>query len=208
MGNREKLIAELGEGRVALGSTTTGATLEGPGLVRPGGEGMITLGRHKGLEALVQALKDAQFDIKMVDELDSLLWGKLVINAAINPMTALLEILNGELLDQEWLRDWMKALANEVAEVAEGLGVALPFEDPMNAAEDVAQRTASNRSSMAQDVLRGAPTEIDAICGAVVRAGQELGVETPANRRMWEMVRAKVKGEEYKLEAIHEVHFS
>jgi 2-dehydropantoate 2-reductase len=54
----------------------------------------------------------------------------------------------------------------------------------------VAQCTAANRSSMLQDVLRGAPTEIDAINGAVVREGQRLGVPTPVNESLFSAVQA------------------
>jgi len=56
----------------------------------------------------------------------------------------------------------------------------------------VARRTAGNRSSMLQDILRGAPTEIDAINGAVAEAGERLQVPTPVNRTLWRLVRAAV----------------
>ncbi|MCO5245157.1 MAG: hypothetical protein M9927_15265, partial [Anaerolineae bacterium] len=69
------------------------------------------------------------------------------------------------------------------------------FDDPVLAAEDVARRTAANHSSMFQDMLRGAPTEIDAICGAVVEAGEQTGVLTPVNRTLWRLVRAAVNGD-------------
>ena len=55
------------------------------------------------------------------------------------------------------------------------------------------ERTASNHSSMYQDIMRGAPTEIDAICGAVVREGSEVGVSTPANEIMHQLIRAKLE---------------
>ena len=58
--------------------------------------------------------------------------------------------------------------------VAAALGIRLPYPDPLAAVEAIARRTAANRSSMLQDVLRGAPTEIDAISGAMVRAGQRM----------------------------------
>jgi 2-dehydropantoate 2-reductase len=61
-------------------------------------------------------------------------------------------------------------------------------------AEDVARHTAANRSSMFQDVKRGAPTEIDAICGAVVRAGEERGVRAPINWTMLQLVSALSAG--------------
>jgi len=68
----------------------------------------------------------------------------------------------------------------------------LPFNNPIDAAEDVARKTAANHSSMFQDVLRGAPTEIDAICGAIMKRGQKYGIKTPYNKACWTMVRATV----------------
>ena len=84
----------------------------------------------------------------------------------------------------------MKSLAREAAQVAEAENVPLPFPDPVAAAEDVARRTAANHSSMLQDVLRKAPTEVDAICGAVVRIGQKHGIEAPTNWACWKLVKA------------------
>jgi 2-dehydropantoate 2-reductase len=61
------------------------------------------------------------------------------------------------------------------------------------AAEQVAKRTAANHSSMLQDVLRGAPTEIDAICGAVVSVARRHHIDTPANWACWNLVKATVE---------------
>ncbi len=192
LGNREILAAHIGESRLGTGVTTTGATLLGPGRVRPGGEGTISLAENPSLEPLIGLLRRAGFAVDVKSNLDALIWGKLVINAAINPLTALLDVPNGELLDRPAARRLMADVASEVARVAEAKGVRLPFPDPVAAAEDVARRTATNRSSMWQDVRRGAPTEIDAICGAIVRAGDELNVATPLNRSLWLLVRALV----------------
>jgi 2-dehydropantoate 2-reductase len=117
-------------------------------------------------------------------------WGKLVINAAINPLTALLRVPNGVLLERPAAREMMKALACESARVAAAENVELPFADPVAAAEEVARKTAGNRSSMLQDILRGAPTEIDAICGAVVQAAQRHKIDTPANWAAWKLVKS------------------
>jgi len=190
LGNREALSARLGAERVALGVTTTGATLLGPGLARIGGEGLLSLETHPRSRDLSSLLRCAGFQVEIVPNAESLLWGKLVINTAINPLTALLRIPNGGLLERPGARTVMASLACETASVAGALGVPLPFSDPVVAAEDVARRTADNRSSMLQDVKRGAPTEIDAICGAVVRAGNKYGVNTPVNWTMWQLVSA------------------
>jgi 2-dehydropantoate 2-reductase len=125
---------------------------------------------------------------------DGLLWGKLAINAAINPLTALLGVENGALLERPAARVLLRELACETAAVAAALGIRLPQADPAAAAESVAQKTAANRSSMLQDIERGAPTEIDAICGAIVRAGEQAGVPTPVNRTIWRLVKAVEEG--------------
>lgn len=194
LGNREKLAQALGEPRVALGVTTTGATLVGPGRVRPGGEGTVSLGTHPRLDPLANLLQRAGFAVEVVPEANDLLWSKLVINAAINPLTALLRVPNGELLARPSARILLAAAAREAATVAADLGLRLTYPDPVAAAESVARRTAVNHSSMLQDVLRGAPTEIDAICGAIVRSGEQCGVATPVNRTLWLLIKALAKG--------------
>jgi 2-dehydropantoate 2-reductase len=192
LGNREALAAELGEERVALGVTTTGATLLSSGRVRPGGEGLVSVGRHERLAALLPLLEKAGFNLAVADDLDSLLWSKLAINAAINPLTALLETPNGALLERPAAHALLKGLADEVQAVAAARGIRLTFADAVTAAEGVARATAANHSSMYQDIQRGAPTEIDAICGAVVHAGERAGVPTPNNYALWKLVKAKV----------------
>lgn len=190
LGNRETLARDLGAERVALGITTTGAALLGPGLVKVGGEGVISLEQNQALGPLEAALRSSNFNLQIVNDARSLMWGKLVINAAINPLTALLRVPNGELLNHPWARRVMNALAREAADVAKAERVTLPFANPIEAVEEVARKTARNISSMFQDVRRGAPTEIDAICGAVTRRGEAHGIETPYNRSCWQLVKA------------------
>ncbi len=183
LGNREILEKTLGAQRVAAGATTLGATLVGPGQVRLAGEGITSLAPHPRLEPLANMLRSAGFKLEFTSNLESLLWGKLLINAAINPLTALLRCPNGELLTRPPAYDLLKSVVAETARVISALGISLPYPDALAAVENTARRTAANRSSMLQDVLRGAPTEIEAINGAVVRAGERCGMPTPLNRR-------------------------
>jgi 2-dehydropantoate 2-reductase len=194
LGNREALAAALGKERVALGVTTTGATLLSSGRVRAGGEGIVSLGEHERLGPLAGLLQEAGFNIEMVSDLDSLLWSKLAINAAINPLTALLGAPNGDLLARPAAHELLSGLAGEVQAVAKAKGIQLTFEDAAAAAEKVARGTAENHSSMYQDIQRGAPTEIDAICGAIVAAGEAHDVPTPTNYAVWKLVQAKREG--------------
>ena len=190
IGNQEILAGELGKSRVAIGTTTTGATLLGPGLVKAGGDGTISIEAHPALGPIEAALKSATFKVDIVGDARALLWSKLIINAAINPLTALLKISNGELLERPAARQLMHELAREAAAVASAEKVKLPFSDPAAAVEDVARKTAGNHSSMLQDTRRGAPTEIDAICGAIARTGERHRIPTPINYTCWQLILA------------------
>jgi 2-dehydropantoate 2-reductase len=190
LGNDTVLAKALGLPRIARGVTTLGATLLAPGLVCLGGDGTVSMEIHPQLSPLGDIIHRAGFVVNTVSDLQSLVWGKLAVSAAINPLTALLRIKNGELLELPSARALMGELARETAAVAKTLGVSLPFPDPQLAAEEVAQRTAENQSSMLQDVLRSARTEIDAINGAVVRLAEENNLKVPVNRTVWSLVKA------------------
>ncbi|MCX8062011.1 MAG: 2-dehydropantoate 2-reductase [Anaerolineales bacterium] len=192
-GNYEVLSQYLGTERAALGVTTVGATLLAPGEVRQAGEGTILLGEHPRLTALAAYLRKAGFELEISSNPEPLLWGKLVVNAAINPLTALLGVPNGELLRRPAARELMRRATREAVAVAKAQGVELPFPDAIKKVEEVAQLTAENISSMLQDVRRGAPTEIDAICGALVRAALQMGVSTPTLELFWLLVRARMQ---------------
>jgi len=193
LGNHQKLSAILGTDRVAMGVTTTGATLIAPGRVRSGGEGVISLEANDWLRPFYERFRKAGFVIERTSSLESLIWGKLAINAAINPLSALWRVSNGELVCQQSTHRLMALAALEVEAVALARGIQLPFEDVVEALEGVATRTAQNRSSMLQDVLRGAPTEIDAINGEVIKAAKKAGVPVPINRILWCLVKSIVK---------------
>jgi len=191
LGNLEILQEALGEHSAALGVTTQGATLLGPGRIRHGGEGPIVLGPHEGLDPLADTLTQAGFDVQRQDDLNGLIWSKLAVNAAINPLTALLEVRNGQLLEQDATKELMRAAAQEVADLARVMGIHLATDDVTTFALQVAARTSANLSSMLQDIRRKAPTEIDAICGAISRLAVQHDVGVPLNWGFWKLVSAK-----------------
>jgi 2-dehydropantoate 2-reductase len=126
----------------------------------------------------------------VVDNIQSLVWGKLVVSSALNPLTALLRIKNGEILESPQAMVLMGKLAQETAKVAKAMGISLPFTNPERAVEEVARRTGENLSSMLQDVLRGMPTEIDAINGAVIQIAKNKNLQVPVNQTMWSLIKA------------------
>jgi 2-dehydropantoate 2-reductase len=193
LGNREILAATLGAERVGQGVTTLGATLLGPGRVRQTGRGDTTFGAGPNAEAarvLVELFLACGLPAGLTDDLDGLVWGKLVVNAGINALSALLRVPNGALAELPNARELLSEAVAEAAAVAQARGVALPYADPIAHTLSVARATAANQSSMLQDILRGSRSEIEAINGAVVREGMRLGVATPVNATLTRLVRA------------------
>ena len=167
-----------------------GATLLEPGQVKQSGEPIISVIDHPRLKDTLDLLSQAGFFIERQADPNALLWGKLIINAAINPITALLRIPNGELLTRSSARNLMREAADEAAAVAKAIGIHLPYENPIAEVELAAHQTAENLSSMLQDIQRGAPTEIDAICGGITKLGECYGVNTPILRTLWQLVKS------------------
>lgn len=196
LGNAEALAAALGPDRVLAGTTAQGATLLAPGRVRHGGGGPTYLapwapgGLAEAMaEDVAAVLTRAGLPALAVADPQPLLWSKLVVNCGINALTAILQVPNGALLEREPARQLMLAAAREAGAVAAASGVGLP-EDPAEQVLRVAAATAVNRSSMLQDVERGRRTEVDAINGAVAERGQALGVPTPVNATLADLVRS------------------
>jgi 2-dehydropantoate 2-reductase len=192
LGRIEVLAQYFGTARATQAVTAQGAYMEGAGRLIHAGEGPthIAASDHPMLASVVDLLRNAGLETEVMDDLTSIVWGKLVANAAINPLTAVLKVKNGELLNSKSARLLMRRAAREVGQLAAKKGIKLPFESPEAWAEQVATMTANNRSSMLQDVLRGARTEVDAICGAVVREAKLAGVDTPVNVTLCRMVSA------------------
>ena len=203
LGNVEALSAVLGPERVTLGVTAVGATMLGPGRVRLAGLAPTHLSVRpeiaKAVEAVADLFREAGFETELTENPESLQWGKLVVNCGINALTALLRVPNGALLEIPEARGLMAEAAGEAAEVAHRLGVTLPYPDPVAQVEAVCRATATNRSSMLQDVLRGASTEVQAINGAVADEGSRLGVPTPANAFLARLVEALTTGQQLPL---------
>jgi 2-dehydropantoate 2-reductase len=185
LGNLEQLTAVLGQNRASLGITSEGAALLEPGVVRHAGTGHTYLANVAEtavpIQEIVSLFQAAGFETSLAANAESLVWGKLAINAGINPLTAVLQMPNGFLAENATARKLMSLAAQEVAAVAAAQNISLPFADAAAQALTVARATAANHSSMRQDLANGRPTEIGAICGAVVLVGQRVGVATPVN---------------------------
>jgi len=189
LGNLEILSELCGAARVLMGMTYVGAALLAPGHARHTAEGATFIGEPNSLltpcvTRLAQAFTEAGMPTQATDRLWSMVWGKLVINAALNATAALLGASGADILRSASARELTGVVARETAAVAAALGIELPCPDPAARVWQHCQDVGPAKPSMLQDVERRRPTEVDAINGAVVREGARLGVATPFNQAL------------------------
>jgi len=190
LGNVETLCSVLGSARVLVGATSEAATLLREGHVRHAAPGVTSLGAWTscptGLAA--EILEKADFDVNVTNAPGQLIWEKVAINAGINPLSAILNVPNGQLLELTEIRQLMRDLVVEAAKVASTEGYR--FEHSLvEIAEQVCRDTADNISSMLQDTRAGRQTEIDAISGEILRRAQVASLPTPRTRVVYQLVR-------------------
>ena len=193
-GNIETIAEIAGADKVLGGSTNLGATLKGPGCVRHAGKGETVIGRIDGkipveMRAIRELFRKAGLELRISRDIKGLLWSKLIINVGINALTAVTRLANGRLTEFEGTRRIMREAVSEATRVAKRKKVKLIYDDPLAKVEAVCEATAQNISSMLQDVLRAKRTEIDFINGVIVRQGQELGIPTPVNSLLSDLVK-------------------
>jgi 2-dehydropantoate 2-reductase len=196
MGFQQSVRAALGQARVFAAVTTEGAFLQGPLRVRHAGRGLTTLGLYPRAEATAAAalaaeLGDGGLEVEAVSDIETALWRKLAVNCAINPLTALHRCPNGALLDDPALHAEFAALCTELERVFAALGHAGIAATLRAQASAVARATASNRSSMLQDIEAGRRTEIEFITGFLCRTARATGIACPRNEALLAAVRAR-----------------
>ena len=190
LGNVETLCSMVGSARVLVGVTTEAATLIGEGRVRHAAVGSTRFGAWTSCstDAAVSLLNKTGFDIEVTEAPGQLIWEKVSINAAINPLTAILNVPNGLLLELKEVRQLMRDLVVEAAKVAATEGYRFDH-SLVEIAEEMCRKTSSNISSMLQDIRAQKQTEIDAISGEILRRAQLASLPTPRTRVIYQLVR-------------------
>jgi len=198
LGNEEAIKAALG-GNVPLviGITNEAGLAVGHGRSRRQGVGTTVVGSAgaspttvRSVQALLQA---AGLECSIAYDIRSHQWGKLIANAAINPVAALADARNAIVAEDPDAAELARAVANEGAAVARALRINLPFADAWEYVRGVAAETAEGRNSMTVDLGAHLKSEIDHVNGAIVSAGRRLGIATPFNEALLRMVKAKEK---------------
>ncbi len=193
LGNKEALASLPCVSNLRVGITSYGAYLEDEKTVQSAGEGKILIGssQHDTVGLFWKEMfHRANLQVELVDNLDTVLWKKLILNAALNPVTALFGLRNGELVTLP--AAWQKAIAilQESVAVAKSVGLDMNVDELRQELKNICQKTQKNRSSMLVDIQAGRTTEIEAINGAIIRAAATSGQPTPCNETIMQEVLA------------------
>ena len=196
VGNEEAIKTALGGAvPVVLGITTESSLTISSGRVRSSEEGNTIIGSAGASPStsrnVAQLLTRSGMRASVVYDIRPHLWGKLVANAAINAVSALLDCDAGTILKDPNGARLAEALAEEAAAVAAALKINLPFANPWQYVTEVIAVGSDSKSSMAFDLESGHTSEIDHINGAVCAAGRRTGVPTPYNDAMVRLIKAK-----------------
>jgi 2-dehydropantoate 2-reductase len=194
-GNVPRIAAIAGEERVVAGVTYHSGTLVGPGHVKQTGVGMTYIGELDGqmsqrLAQLAAVLASAGIDVTPSQDVLSMIWAKLALNCCTLPTSALLRFYAHQLVEHEGVLNLMQAILREVVTVAHAQQISLDYDERWQAITGLLRQAVGGKASMLQDVEARRRTEIDVINGAIVEAGQRLGIPTPTNQAMLWLVKS------------------
>jgi len=195
--NEEIISRFVGEDRVIGGITEEGITFERHGKVIHAGEGKTVIGPYSDdlsdkfrerIKRFSGCLNEVGISNRISDNIYGHIWKKVIINAGINPVTAITGLKNGAIIKHHNLTKLLENICEEAEKVAKN-EVEIPGEDSTIEAKNVAKMTADNKSSMLQDIENQRRTEIDCINGAIVSVADRYGIEVPFNRAMVYLVK-------------------
>ena len=195
-GNGPRIAEIVGKERVVLGVCYHSATVLGPGHVLHAGQGKTFIGELDGavtprVRAIADAFSKAGLEIEASAQVLKEIWSKLALNVATLPTQSTIRLTADHLLDTPEMQSLMRELLKEVVVAARAQKIDLDFEERWTAITGLLKKLAPNtKGSMLQDVEKGRRTEIDVINGAIVEAGQRLGIPTPYNNAMVWLIKA------------------
>lgn len=161
-----------------------------PGHVIHHGRGELVIGPGRGSDAIAAAFDAAGVPVSVTARVMDALWAKLAANCTYNALSALTQLPYGELIRHDGIEAAMRGLFDECVAVAAAEGH-VPGDSLWDEVLSLSRSMAQQRSSTAQDLARGRPSEIDYINGHVVRCAQRHGIAVPLNRLVCTLVKIR-----------------
>ena len=200
LGSAARVARILGEERIIVGVVGGfGASIVAPGHAHHNGMELVRLGEAHGavtprLERIAALWRNSGFRVKCFDDIDQLVWEKLVCNVCFSGTATLTGLTVGEIMADADAWPIASGCAAEAYRVARAKGIRLDFDDPVAYVHDFGAKIPGARPSMLLDHLAGRRSEIDAINGAIPPEALALGLEAPYNTLVSALVRAKETG--------------
>ena len=197
LGSAEKVARILGSERVLIGVVGGfGASIKAPGHAHHNGMELVRLGETGGavtprLTRIAALWRDAGFTVKCFDDIEQLVWEKLICNVCYSGTATLTGLTVGAILADADAWSIASGCAREAYQVARAKKVQLDIDDPVAYVRDFGAKIPDARPSMLLDHLAGRRSEIDAINGAIPPEALALGLEAPYNSLVSALVRAK-----------------
>ena len=192
MGTAESVSGQLPLNPIVLATTTHGAYKQNADQVLHTGLGETQLGGYNQLGKqcgfLEQVFDHALAPVKWHGTIQHALWIKLAINCAINPLTAIHQITNGQLAGDNYQIE-LQPIIEEVAQVLSAEQGPISHHQLLKTIHKVIENTATNHSSMQQDIYHKRPTEIDFITGYLLQRATQHHISAPKNRELYQKVK-------------------
>jgi 2-dehydropantoate 2-reductase len=185
--NAERLQTTLGRPVVPT-AVYVAVDMPEPGHVRHHGRGELVIGPSPKSRDIATAFQHAGIPTEISDNVDGVLWAKLIVNCAYNALSAIAQQPYGPLMDVEGVRDVMTDIVAECLAVAERLSIKVSG-DILSTVLELAASMPNQYSSTAQDLARGKKSEIDHLNGYVVQTAAKLGIKAPVNRALLVLVK-------------------
>ncbi len=192
--------AAFGERRVLAGAVYIEAGLAGPGVARQAGDVVrVVFGEPDGsLSERGRAISDA-FDTsgvpaELTPDIRAGLWGKFLFIATMAGVTAMARQTLAELMPRPEWREVVVGCLREIEAAGRANGVNFPSGIHATTLAYIEDNLADLQASMHTDVMAGRPLELEALNGAVVRAGRAAGVPTPINDVIYAMLKPLADG--------------
>jgi 2-dehydropantoate 2-reductase len=147
--------------------------------------------RDQTIDRVAAHFEAAGVPCRISSNIEADLWTKLIVNAALNPISAAVHATYGEVAAVPESREIVRHAVEECVAVAKAAGVTLPDVDYVEMVQSFAGRVGAVYSSTDQDLRRGKRTEIDALNGFIVRRGAELRVSTPVNQALTGLIKLR-----------------
>lgn len=200
LGSADKVAAIVGSKRIMIGVVGGfGASMKGPGHAHHNGMEFVRIGEMDGgmtprMEAVAEAWRAGGFKVLTFDDIHKMIWEKLICNTTYSGPCAATGLTVGQVQATPSAWAFASACATEAFNVARKKGIKLDFTDPVAYVKAFGEKIPNSRPSMLLDHLARRPAEIDNINGAIVREGRKVGVPTPVNDTLVEVLRAKEAG--------------